>query len=157
MTEFPAISLWQPWGSLPFARQPDGTDVKVHETRNRPAPPKYIGRRIVIHAAKQPIALGMLRPGLRDLCEVHFGHDFAKTLPRGAFIGTVVLEASTQIAQNSLSGPRVRPASDADQICGWWEIGRYAWRFAEPRVFAVPIEANGCQGWWPAQIEEEAA
>ena len=45
---FPAISLWQPWASLLFV--PDG---KVHETRDWKAPEKYIGRTILIHAAKK--------------------------------------------------------------------------------------------------------
>lgn len=66
MTTLPAISLWQPSATLIATRQPCGgyqhgddstcrcsTMVKRFETRSRPCPPKYIGQRVAIHAAKR--------------------------------------------------------------------------------------------------------
>lgn len=64
----PAISLWQPWASLLVTdapcSEPPGyfgmeplcrcqTKIKRFETRSWPCPPKYIGQRIAIHAAKR--------------------------------------------------------------------------------------------------------
>lgn len=142
-SDLPAISLWQPWGSLVFALQSDGGQVKKHETRNRPVPPKHVGRRFLVHAAGQPIVARNLVPALQELCARHFGDDFAKTLPRGAFIGTAVLESSR------LMGPGgARPVDADDELCGWWKRGRWAWRLADPQRFTYPIFASGRQGWW---------
>jgi len=46
VTGLPAISLWQPWASL------IALGVKRIETRSWPCPAKYIGERVIIHAAK---------------------------------------------------------------------------------------------------------
>jgi hypothetical protein len=147
MTEFPAISLWQPWASLIFARQADGAQVKKHETRNRPAPAKYIGRRIAIHAARQPIVARNLAPALQELCSRHFGEDFAKTLPRGEVVGTVLLESS------GMMGPTGARAVDADDLlCGWWERGRWAWRVSAPEVISPGPIISGFQGWFRVEL-----
>jgi hypothetical protein len=148
MAEFPAISLWQPWASLPFVLRPtDGTQVKKHETRNRPAPPKYVGRRIALHAARQPIVARNLPPALQELCSRHFGEDYVHTLPRGEFIGTLLLESSAMMGPDG-----ARPADGDDRLCGWWERGRWAWRMSHPLLLPEPIIASGHQGWWTVEL-----
>jgi len=156
MTEFPAISLWQPWASLLFAKRADGQAVKVHETRNRPVPPKYLGQRILIHATRQPIVEAKLHPLLRERCIEHLGPSFARDVPFGAFIGTVLIEDCTLMAMNGHGEPLVLPAHVDDEVCGYWEEGRWAWRFADPQEFRTPIEAPGYQGWFTARIPEMA-
>ena len=150
-SEFPAISLWQPWGSLLFALRSDGSQVKKHETRNRPAPARVIGRRIALHAAQQPIVARNLPPALQELCTRHFGADYAKTLPRGGFIGTLLLESSAM-----MSPAGARPADADDELCGYWERGRWAWRMSDPQPFRAPILASGHQSWWTATLHPMA-
>ncbi len=149
----PCISLHQPYASLLLARtEPQGQRVKIHETRHWPAPPKYIGRRIAIHAAK---AASWPDPGdvLDVICQDNFGHDYRKTLPRGAFVGTVLL-ASSNVMPNA--PPRHGAASLADFICGYWEPGRFAWCTDDPRPlrFSEAVPAIGRQGWWNVPLGE---
>ena len=76
------ISLHQPWASLLFV-----PDAKEHETRSWPYPERLDRRRILIHAAKRPIALEELSPDLKRLCRARFGSGWPADLPRGALIG----------------------------------------------------------------------
>jgi hypothetical protein len=155
LIEMPAVSLHQPWASLIFAKQPGGHQVKKHETRNRPAPPKYVGRRIAIHAAKQPILVRTLQPALLELCLLHFGDDFAETLPFGAYVGTVVLAASERIAMLTRLPGLATPADSDDEVCGYWEDGRWAWRLEQAYRLATPVAAKGLQGWWTAKFQTQ--
>lgn len=133
----PAISLWQPWASLIF------TGDKVHETRGYPAPEKHLGVRIAIHAAKRPIS--GLTLGLELLCCREFGAGGTFELPRGAIIGTAVLE-------QSFSTEEIEPAH-IDRICGDWTAGRFAWLLRDPIKLPQPVPFTGKQGWFRVPSE----
>jgi len=133
----PAISLWQPWASLYL------TPFKPDETRHWPLPPGKVGQTVAIHGALRPIPRAALSHDLVRICNAAFGEGWFHTLPRGAMIGTVRLEASRKI----LSGMADAGAC-ANYICGDWTPGRYAWPGADKTVFATPIPTVGRQGFF---------
>lgn len=142
----PAISLWQPWASLIFVS--DHGSRKLHETRSYPVPPHYMGERIAIHAAKRPISKG-IDSDLELLCIDVFGTDFRKSLPRGAVLGTVLID---QWTATQYCGPE----TDVDAIAGDWTDGRYAWRLRNPMQLASPLPQQGRQGWFQVDLPEGA-
>jgi hypothetical protein len=130
----PCLTLLQPWASLIF----DGP--KVHETRSWPAPDKIIGQQLVIHAGARHVPLYDLPPLLVDL--VRFLWRYRTEGPfYGGALGTVRLVSCTRTETTV-------PASREDEIAGNWASGRWAWRFEEPRAFAVPRVMKGAQGIW---------
>src|SRR5665213_1508383 len=76
----PAISLWQPWASF------IAIGVKPYETRHWRAPSRFIGRRILIHAAKRRL----------DKDDIEWWHLVSRSdqsPPLGAFVCTAILAA----------------------------------------------------------------
>ncbi len=135
-----AISLWQPWGSLIFAR------LKKFETRHWAT---FYRGPLAIHAAGRSCPAA--DDGLVALCCDTFGNDWRKTLPRGRMLGTV-----------NLTDCKHTEAFDVDaieQLCGNWEEGRYAWRLEDPTAFIGPPEVKGRQGFFnwfdPAYLSPE--
>ena len=153
MAEFTAISLHQPYASLLVTTRHGR--VKVHETRGRPAPPKHLGKRIAIHAAQRRVVPYELTPAVFELCVMHFGDDFADTLPYGAYVGTVILATSLRIpyGDRPVEGMSAGPVDEDDFECGDWAPGRWAWRADEPYPITPPFPDRGRQGWWTAHIE----
>ena len=144
---FPAISLWQPWASLLFV--PGG---KVHETRDWRAPEKYIGRTILIHAAKKRMHPRNLGQPLCQLCDTKLGPAGLNTMPMGAFVGVATLQSSKMIRGADCA------ASAPDYLAGNWTMGRYAWRLTNRRPLRAPIPAIGRQGFWfPEELPEDPA
>lgn len=135
----PALSMWQPWASLLFARR------KRHETRGRPFPAKHKGRRIAIHAAAAYPSRRHISPALDQLCVDVFGPDWRATLPRGAFLGTVQLVAAFPTEERE-------PASEADRVAGDWTAGRYAWEVDAPIPLPVPLAGRGRQSWFSVEL-----
>lgn len=130
-----AISLWQPWASLWLVE-----GAKEHETRHWRYPVRLEGQRVLVHAAKRkPDADD---PELNAICREHFGQDWVERLPRGAFIGSLVLAGCFPTEE-------VYP-SESDEVCGNWAPGRFAWKGAERRLGA-PRPAIGRQGFWKAE------
>jgi hypothetical protein len=127
--------------------------VKPYETRSWQAPKSLIGKRIAIHAAKALDDLRELAEYMADLNEfggpcddnmMAFNNAIARLgfakfadLPRGAIIGTVVLEASLPTATLVDSGP-----------FGDFSPGRFAWRMSDPQALAEPIPFRGMQGFF---------
>ena len=142
----PAISLWQPWASLIFVS--DHGSRKLHETRSYPLPPRYLGERIAIHAAKRPVPKA-IDADLELLCIDLFGVDFRSSLPRGAVVGTVMID---QWTATEFCGPE----TDADSIAGDWTNGRFAWRLRNPQQLETPLPQLGQQGWFRVEIPETA-
>lgn len=140
-----AISLHQPYASLLAYR------IKTHETRHWPAPARVIGKAVAIHAAKKPIPRE-IDPDLEKLCVRFLGLAWREAMPLGAFVAHGILASSKLMVEDEL-GFKDR----ADLIAGYWEPGRWRWRFAEVARFNTPIPAIGRQSWWYAEIEETAA
>ena len=101
--ELPIISLWQPWASLIFA------GVKRNETRSRPAPLKYTGGYIGIHATATFPPLSKISEELHELCMDVFGCAYNHSLPQGQIIGTVLLAGC-------LKKDECEPANNDDRI-----------------------------------------
>lgn len=139
MSSIPVISLWQPWASLIFAR------VKIHETRSKPAPAKYIGQRIGIHATAKFPPLAAISSDLHELCMDYFGCHYNYSLQQGAILGTVRLVMC-------LPTTDALPVNSDDLIAGDWRPGRYAWKLSDPVLFPLPILAKGKQGWWQHKL-----
>ena len=138
----PVISLWQPFASLCF------TDDKDHETRGWAFPERLLGQRILIHAAKR-LDMPKRESILCQICATQFGGNFANTLPRGAILGSVILEVCLQ--------PSGGAPSYAEFFTGDWTKGRFAWKLAEKRLFDEPIPAVGRQRWWSYDLPEKLA
>lgn len=143
----PAISLWQPWASLWLATP----RVKINETRHWRLPARYIGQRVLVHAALKRITNEDLEDELLELACRAFPVE-KRPLPRGGFIGSIVIADCVQMVELANAC-----ASFDDLICGNWEEGRYAWRGEDPRTFDEMIPAKGQQGWWTAEVPAEAA
>lgn len=133
-----AISLWQPWASL-WVVSPR---IKWHETRHWRAPRWLIGNRILVHAAKTPkgIRSAIDDPELDAICEERWGQEWDTALPRGGFVGSVVL-ASCWLMTETMA------KTEADTICGNWSPDRYAWLGEDVRELAFD-PARGQQGFW---------
>lgn len=127
-----AISLWQPWASLPFSTGRFGF-IKKHETRHWPYPSRLDGFRILIHAAKNTSEMKSLPLYWREACADY---------PLGAFVGSVVLSGCYR-TEDWESDPD-------DEAAGNWAPGRYAWKLTDPVALSKPIPAVGRQGFWKA-------
>lgn len=132
----PAISLWQPWASLPFAQGRYGF-LKKHETRHWRYPARYHGLRVLMHAAKTKSELRDLPRRWREAVE---------EWPLGAFVGSFVLSGCYQTD--------LLETDEDDRAAGNYDPGRYAWRMTDPIKFAVPIPAKGQQGFWLVNTAE---
>lgn len=148
----PAISMWQPYASLVFEADPFR---KAHETRSFAYPAKYEGQRVAIQAAASfpsrsriaDIAGAEHDRELDALAVRVFGCNYRRTLPLGAYLGTVGLAgcASTESLRMLVEY--------ADSVAGIWAEGRFAWSFDDPRRLSAPIPAKGKQGWWKVSAE----
>jgi hypothetical protein len=139
----PAISMYQPYASLMFVDDP--AYRKEHETRGRPYPAKYEGRRIAFQAG---LSLPSHVPAdLDELAKRAFGSDWRRTLPRGAYIGTAVLTGCFP------TGNMVEHIGFADRVAGIWDAGRFAWELGGRQSITPPIPAKGKQGWWKARAD----
>lgn len=141
----PAITLYQPYASLIVGGS------KLYETRSWPAPAKYIGERIAIHAAKARTR------AVADAIGAAYG--FRKPLPFGAIVGEATIENVAQVIGHDVNDGwlHVRWAIDgsldevippSDQKHGDFSIGRYAWKLIDIERYDPPIAARGWQGFW---------
>lgn len=136
----PVITLWQPWASLCFVEDVDLR--KYNETRSFPAPRKYVGKRIALHAAAAFPPSKYISTELNDLCYDAFGCGYNYSLPRGCILGTVCLGAPYRTEEHRAG------MAPEELAAGDWSDGRWAWPLVKPQRFAVPIPARGKQGWW---------
>lgn len=152
MSEYRALSLYQPWASLIGVG-------KIHETRSWAT--DYRGL-LLIHAARKWNA---------GLCRMAFSHPFRSALGladcldvyldrRGKNLLRVCkppLPLGAVVAICRLSGcaetSRVVPASPFDRAFGDWSFGRWAWFLEDVRRLAEPVPCVGKQGLWIASSE----
>lgn len=133
------ISIWSPWANLVIAGH------KSIETRSWAAPKNLIGQTIGIASTK------IITPGQRSaMSEPRFVKHYEKTgmppieeLPLGFLIGTAFLHSCDFMTEDD-----IEDITDEELAFGWYEPGRYAWRFRYPRAFARPIAIRGAQGIW---------
>lgn len=140
----PAISLWQPYASgflLP--------EIKRHETRHWRLHPSRIGQRVAIHAACRVLSPAKLGEEVEEATRAAFGSNWRKTLPFGAFAGSVVLGDCREMG---LMIGGAEPAHDLDRLFGLWEPGRFAFRGDDPITLPTPIKAQGRQGWFKTDL-----
>lgn len=90
----------------------------------------------------------MVSPELEQLCASTFGADWRETLPKGALVGMVRVEA----CYGTERGPETRN----DGTAGDWGPGRFAWRLTEPMAFSEPIVRPGAQGWFSVDLSAHA-
>jgi hypothetical protein len=135
--EFPAITLWQPYASLLAA------GIKAHETRGFRLPERLIGQWVAIHAAKRQPAL---LERLDRICRRTLGHDYFRSVPRGAVLALVRFTSCKGTMLTS-------PAGYEDEIAGDWGPGRYAWRVGDRCILPAPFHIDGRQLWWRVTLE----
>ncbi len=137
--EIRLLSLWQPWASL------IAMGVKKVETRHWYTP--YRGL-LAIHAAKRKIDADgkSLMAELSDL--IPDGCD----LPYGAIVAVARLDYCTEMVVNNeqqaycyVQGSERFYPSATEEICGYWDSGRYAWMLEDIRPID-PISIPGKQG-----------
>lgn len=125
-----AISIKQPWASL------IAYGIKDIENRTWKCPQKYIGQRVLIHAAKTPVKEGWSALTETQLKKVFphknklYGNN--EELPQGAIIGSVVIVDCVQ------NHPSV-----------WAEEGCWNWVLKDAVLFDKPImNAKGKLSFW---------
>lgn len=131
-----AISIKQPWASL------IAHGIKDIENRTWKCPQRYIGKRVLIHAAKTSVKEGWSALTETQLEKV-FPHKNKlygdnEELPYGAIIGSVVISDCVQ------NHPSV-----------WAEKGVWNWVLKDALLFEKPIEnVKGKLGFWDFKMEE---
>lgn len=131
-----AISIKQPWASL------IAYGIKDIENRTWSCPKKYLGQRVLIHAAMTTVKEGWKALTREQLKKVipHKNKLYGdnEELPHGAIIGSVVI---TDCVQNH---PSV-----------WAEKGVWNWVLKDAVLFDKPIlDVKGKLGFWKYDLEE---
>jgi hypothetical protein len=132
---FPALCLWQPFAHLPLV------DAKPWETRGRPYPAKYHGRRIVVCSTKAYTPRAFRTPALEELCEAVCGAGYEDRLPRGMALYSIVLKGCERTEDMVHRVPPELLAS------GDFSAGRWAWEWGDAEPFN-PFPVHGGQGWF---------
>ncbi|MDJ0598141.1 MAG: ASCH domain-containing protein [Crocosphaera sp.] len=134
-----AISLHQPWASL------IAMGFKHYETRNWST--NYRGQ-LVICAAKKNTK--QQRLDYEDLA-LELGIDLSvypwENLPLGKAIAICKLTDCIKMTDKF-----IEKQSDAEQMCGHWELGRFAWKLDNISPLSPPIPIKGQQGLWDISL-----
>ena len=130
---FPAITVYQPWASL------IAHSFKEFETRHWPAPKKYIGGLIAIHAGRQWADqeqrwLKAYKQMFPEIAEM--------PVPLGCIVAMCRL---TEVVPSELL---VASISNREKATGNFEPGRFGWRLKVVKRADPPIAAQGKQGIW---------
>lgn len=124
-----AITIKQPWASLIVS------GLKDIENRTWNCPKKYLGKRVLIHAAKTSVKEGWSALNGMQIEKVSKHKDKLygdnEDLPKGAIIGSVEI---VDCIQNHPSP--------------WAEKGVWNWVLANPILFPEPIPAKGKLSFW---------
>lgn len=128
------LSVWQPWATLLVVGD------KEFETRSWSS--RHRGP-LLIHASRK--SAGDPDEFMADL-HLECGADFPGVqsspigFPRGAIVGFGYL---TAIVGTQFFAPKI---SAKEYALGDWTPGRFAWRLAQPKPFAAPIDWRATQG-----------
>lgn len=150
----PAITLWEPWGTLV------SEGVKPYEFRSWPAPQRFIGRRIAIHAGARPakrneiadLVCRLQQPtwretGLNDrdraLSLLEPLVSAPGRLPRSSVLCTAVL--GVPIRNEELAAQLGIPwTNDSDRK----EHSNWGWPLTDVQRLVPFAPASGKQGFW---------
>lgn len=153
MTAIPAITIWQPWATLIAA------GAKPFEFRGWPAPRKFWGKRIAVHAGARPPRRAEMQEILVKLQNGHWRETgltpgpaldllervwtTPKTLPLSSIVCTAVLGEPIRGAALAakLGLPHVND-SDRDEHSNW------GWPLTDIQVLEPFVPARGLQGFW---------
>lgn len=130
---FPALTVYQPWASL------IACGFKEFETRGWPAPQKYIGQLIALHAAKQ---WSTQEQRWLTVYQKKFPEIGELAVPRGCIIAMCRL---VEVVPAELLRETVNPR---ERSMGNFDAGRYGWRLEVVKRAEPPIPAAGKQGIW---------
>ncbi len=140
----PTISLWQPWAAALLVSHPkyEGTPIKMWETRGWKVPAKYIGKRLLVHAALKNDSEN--KPYLDRFPFSTYKSELKQAMQYGAIIGSVIVGKSVPTEAWLLEHNTGRWAEE-EQCLGDYSEGRYAWPLTGDVMFAEPIPARGYQ------------
>ncbi|MBO1047512.1 MAG: hypothetical protein HEQ10_07100 [Dolichospermum sp. DEX182a] len=133
-----AITLHQPWASLVGK-------YKHYETRGKAT--NYRGK-IAIHAAIRQETTDYQVNELADLLvgeEISFGCVVA--MPTASVIAIADLSDCIKMTEEFIS-----QQSETELRCGFWEVGRYAWKLENVEILDEPIPARGMPGLWDIEL-----
>lgn len=137
---FPAITVYQPWASL------IAYGFKEFETRGWPAPKRYLGQLIAIHAGRQ---WGDQEKDWDRVYRQLFPEIRAMPVPLGCIVAVCRLVAVVPSAQ------LVGVINPREKATGNFDAGRYGWQLKVVKRAEPPIPARGQQGIWTWQREGE--
>lgn len=134
-----ALPMWSPWDWLLVL------GAKRVETRSRAPWPRMVGRRIAVYSTVS-FAPGGNRGLMEQVVEPHFREALAGVAeyPRGAVIGTVVLERFSVMTPESIA--KLEREHPAEFAFGFYLPGRFAWVMSDPVMFTAPIAARPPKG-----------
>lgn len=154
-----AITVKQPWATLIVK------GIKNIENRTWKCPDKYIGERILIHAAAKGWmwidVLNYLSIGANSVLRtLGYDADWLNQLPTGKIIGSV------EIVDCVVNHPSIW--AEKSPLCGMgWEngipsylIGKdtnvvYNWVLANPIEFETPIPSKGKLSFWDFDVDSD--
>ena len=128
-----AITLHQPWASLVGK-------YKHYETRGKAT--NYRGK-IAIHAAIRQETTDYQINELSDLL-------VGENLPFSCVVAIADLTDCIKITQEFIS--QQSETSETELRCGFWEVGRYAWKLENVVILDEPIPARGMPGLWDFEL-----
>jgi hypothetical protein len=130
-----ALPMWSPWDWLLVL------SAKRVETRSRAPWPRMVGQRIAVYSTVS-FAPGGNRGLMEQAAAPHFRDALAgvREYPRGAVIGTVVLERFSVMTPESIA--KLEREHPAEFAFGLYLPGRFAWVMSDPVLFDEPVEAR---------------
>lgn len=134
------ISIWNPYALLA------AHGFKLNETRGWPAPAGLIGTRIGIASTKTIKAEQRAAFANANFARYYFETNLPRQLedmPNGCLLGTALLHSCDLITEED-----IEDVTEEEQLYGWWEPGRYAWRLRDHRPLIEPFPVRGAQGIW---------
>ena len=152
-----AITLYQPWASL-IAEGP-----KTVETRSWPAPQRFTGQRIAIHAGARKVRITSQNdPQLyADIRNAH-GSQWQESIPAGAVVATALLAGCFRVTGwkpgglLELEGWGEGGDLIAPDNMGDFRRGRWLWVLRDIQRLDPPKPAKGQRMLWDWTPEEGA-
>lgn len=129
-----ALTIQQPWIDATVQEPDPGGTAKGTENRSWPIPPKHLGARILLHAAKEDDRRAVLARG--------------RSWPdqRGVVLGVARI---TSCHRANARGPL---------CCAPWGFpGVWHWQLGDVLPLPMPVQARGAQKLWRPQLSLVAA
>lgn len=171
MTEYDALTIWQPWATLIAIL------AKPYEFRGWRPPPRLIGKRLAIHAGARPVRASEVRAliialkreanvappclhkdialpflervlvGLKSPVGSLFGNSNGIVLPLSCVLGTAIVgEGKRGDICAAEFGEDAGNDSDRDGTFNW------GWPLTDFQHLEPPVHAKGMQGIWKVTL-----